>query len=262
VKNLRPFLFANVNIVGMNEDVLINPVREKGEPLIPGTGILCINPSDAGFLIKKAEENGAKRQFIYNSKLFVVNPERSTRGYFIAGPSVGAPMAVMTLEKLIVLGAKKIIVSGWCGSLTPTLKTGNVLIPTWSISEEGTSQHYPLNHRPESSPELREKLQIALTNNEIPSQKAPIWTTDAVYRETRAKIAEYRQKSILGVDMEFSALVTVANFRGIELAAAMLVSDQLWGDKWQPGFSGKGFREASRKFQNSLFKLISEEQDN
>ncbi len=258
MKNLRPFLFAGSKIMGMNEDVLINPIREKGEQQIPGTGILCINPADARFLIKKAEEGGGKRHFIYNSKLFVVHPKKSNKGYFIAGPAVGAPMAVMILEKLIALGAKKIVISSWCGSLSPTLKTGHVLLPTWGISEEGTSQHYPINSRPESSAKLLEKLQSALAKNEIPCQKGPIWTTDAVYRETRAKIAKYQQKSVLGVDMEFSALATVAKYRGIELAAAMLISDQLWGDEWQPGFSGKGFREKSRRFQTSLFNLISE----
>ena len=246
----------------MNEDVLINPRKEKGEPRIPEKGILCINPGDAGFLIKKAEERGAKRHFIYNSKLFVVQPEANNKGFFIAGPAVGAPMAVMTLEKLIALGAKEIVISGWCGSLSPELLTGDVLLPTWSVSEEGTSQHYPLKNTSESSKKMRNKLQAMLAKDYIACHEGPIWTTDAVYRETKTKIAEHRQNSILGADMEFSALVAVANYRKINLAAAMLVSDQLWGDKWQPGFSGKGFRETSRKVQTALFKLISEEQDN
>ena len=38
-------------------------------------------------------------------------------------------MAVMALEKLIALGAKNIIVCGWCGSLSQKLKIGDILLP-------------------------------------------------------------------------------------------------------------------------------------
>ena len=61
--------------------------------------------------------------------------------------------------------------------------------------------------------------------------------------------------------MEFSALVSVASYRRIELAAAMLVSDQLWGDEWQPGFAGKKFRAISRRFLTVVFELISKKQE-
>jgi purine-nucleoside phosphorylase len=60
-------------------------------------------------------------------------------------------------------------------------------------------------------------------------------------------------QSILAVDMEFSALVTVAAFRGIELAAVLLVSDELYRATWQPGFNRKSFRKKSRQ----LFTLMT-----
>lgn len=245
----------------MNEEALINPRREKGEREIPGVGILCINPGDALFMTKRAEELGGKRHFLFNSKLVVVPPEGHHKGFFIAGPTVGAPMAAMTLEKLVALGTKKIVVCGWCGSLSPEILTGEVLLPTWGLSEEGTSPHYPLEGKPESSEKLRNNLRTIFHNNNIPCHEGPIWTTDAVYRETKGKIAEYSKKSIQGVDMEFSALVSVASYRGIELAAAMLVSDQLWGDEWQPGFAGKKFRAISRRFLTVVFELISKKQE-
>ena len=133
----------------MNEEALINPRREKGEREIPGVGILCINPGDALFMTKRAEELGGKRHFLFNSKLVVVPPEGHHKGFFIAGPTVGAPMAAMTLEKLVALGTKKIVVCGWCGSLSPEILTGEVLLPTWGLSEEGTSRiiHLKVNRK-------------------------------------------------------------------------------------------------------------------
>ncbi|MCI5143578.1 MAG: hypothetical protein D3909_18015, partial [Candidatus Electrothrix sp. ATG1] len=85
-----------------------------------------------------------------------------------------------------------------------------------------------------------------LTAADFSYQSGKIWTTDAPYRETRAKIAEYAEQRVFGVDMEFSALCTVAAFREIELAAVMLVSDEVWRQPWQPQFSRKAFKRKSR----------------
>ena len=241
----------------MDEEVIINPGKERGEPELPASGLLCINPADAKFLAERAAKMSGKRHFLFNSKLQIVSgPERDC-GFFIAGPTIGAPMAVMTLEKLIALGAKRIIVCGWCGSLSPQLKTGDILLPTWGLSEEGTSGHYPISGQAMSSESLRTELSAIIRNNQFNCTEGPIWTTDALFRETKGKVQDYAHKSILAVDMEFSALATVAIYRKIDLAAALIVSDQLWGEKWHPGFRNRQFRENSKKILKLLFNYTS-----
>ena len=74
-----------------------------------------MNPGDSRFLAKLAAEKNSTRHFLFNSNLQVIPAGEKTKEIFIAGPAVGAPMAVMTLEKLIALGANRVIVSGWCG---------------------------------------------------------------------------------------------------------------------------------------------------
>ena len=59
---------------------------------------------------------------------------------------------------------------------------------------------------------------------------------------------------MLGVDMEFSALCTVAAFRGISLGALFVVSDMLWTKNWKPGFGLTEFKKSSREL---IDKLIS-----
>ena len=66
-----------------------------------------------------------------------------------------------------------------------------------------------------------------------------VWTTDAPFRETREKVAQYSDQGVLAVDMETSAVMTVARFRELRWAGLMVVSDELWGEKWNPGFSSK-----------------------
>jgi len=236
------------------QDCVINPKRGRGEPVLPEIGILAVNPTEAPLLAAYAKTAEMQRSFLFHSNLYY------SEKLFLAGPAVGAPVAVMCLEKLIALGAKKIILYGWCGSLQEGLRAMDVLLPTEALSEEGTSRHYQAQsqdqckgqngHQQErmfASPTLHTHLGSILTAADFPYQTGKIWTTDAPYRETRTKVADYAGQGINGVDMEFSALCTVAAFRGVELAAAMLVSDEVWQQPWQPQFSRKEFKRKSRK---------------
>lgn len=232
---------------------LVHPKRERGEPFLPETGLLFLTPGEAGHAGRLAISRNARQYFFYNSKLFVIPAQKDFLSFFVAGPAVGAPMAVMALEKLAALGAQNIIVYGWCGSLSNSLRTGDILLPTWALSEEGTSAHYPAVNRAESSEQLRVALDTIFNKNDIKTFQAPVWTTDAPYRETRDKVLKYSAQGILGVDMEFSALCTVAAFRGVDLAAALLVSDELWSDTWSRGYTGKLFKKKNRETIHMLF---------
>jgi uridine phosphorylase len=241
----------------MQEEAIINPRREKGEPELPDTGLLCINPGDARYLAEQAVKQGSSRHFLFNSNLHIIPESLIGNSVFVAGPAVGAPMAVMALEKLIALGAKKVIICGWCGSLSSGLAIGDILLPTWGVSEEGTSSHYPIMGRASSFSPMRETVAGYLRASNFASQEGPIWTTDAPYRETRGQVAGHAGKAILGVDMEFNALATVAIYRKIELAAVFLVSDELWKSEWQPGFKNKAFMTKNRQVLDCLLAAVT-----
>ena len=234
-------------------DVAITPRREKGEPILAKLGILCINPGDAVLGCQLAKQLGGQRHKLFNSNLYQVPATSQAGPFFTAGPAVGAPMAVLTLEKLVALGAKRIIVYGWCGSLTESLAVGDALLPNRAVSEEGTSAHYPLSSRAEASQLLLQPLAARLQAENIKMKIGTVWTTDAPYRETKDKIRMHGSQSVQGVEMEFAALNTVAAFRGVELAAVLLVSDELWRQPWQPGYTHKKFKKKSRLIVELLF---------
>ena len=239
-------------------DVAITPCREKGEPALSDLGILCINPGEAAVGCRLAKQSGGKRYRLFNSNLYQVPATDRTNPFFTAGPAIGAPMAVLALEKLVALGAKRILVYGWCGSLSHTLQIGDVLLPTWAISTEGTSAHYPLNFRPESHAPTRQTLSDGLAVQGLTALSGPIWTTDAPYRENVAQVKELGEQNILGVDMEYAALIAAAAFRRVELTAVMLVSDELWSGKWKPGFRTKTFKKKSRDILHFLADFCSD----
>ena len=83
-----------------------------------------------------------------------------------------------------------------------------------------------------------------------------IWTTDALYRETWDKVEQYGNSGFMAVDMECTALHSVASFRGVGLGAVLLVSDELFGGQWRSGYSRPQFRARSRQLLTLLFSLF------
>jgi uridine phosphorylase len=170
-------------------------------------------------------------------------------GFFLAGPFIGSPHAAILLENLIARGVRNILFAGWCGTLTGGLAVGDVIIASGALSDEGTSRHYGIpdsSVRLETSRHLNGILTTAMTDCGVPVKTAEVWTTDALYRETPDKIGWFRDKGARVVEMELSALLAVARFRSVELSSLQLVSDDVSGAGWQPGFKDSRFK-AGRK---------------
>lgn len=240
-------------MVSMNDqtsdNVVMHPYRGRKEKAIPEVGLLFVNPPEAVSALGKIVAAGGKKRFLFNSSLAVNDKE----SFFAAGPAVGAPMAVLCLEKLIALGARRIILVGWCGALQPTLEVGNVLLPGQALCGEGTSRYYSSEHEPQPSLSLTASLRAILDRQGMTWQEGRVWSTDAPYRESRDLLARLRQEQdIAAIDMEYSALCTVARFRGVDFAALMLVSDEIWQEQWLPGFVTPAFRLRSQELAGFL----------
>jgi len=229
---------------------VINPQRNPGEPRLSPAGILAVNPSDTTAFHDLGKRYDLQRAFLFNSELYAGSE------FFLSGPAVGAPMAVLCLEKLIALGATRIILYGWCGSLVPSLDVGDLFVPTECLSEEGTSRHYPHPGHPAIDDSLSLELCNALSTLGYQPKQGLIWTTDAVYRETRDKVRRYGAQGVMAVEMEYAALRAVANFRGVRLAAVFMVSDTLYQQEWTPKFHKKTFRAASKNLLGQLCAML------
>lgn len=174
------------------------------------------------------------------------NPE-GRRFSALASP-IGAPMAVMLLEQLIALGARRFLYLGFCGALAPTLGIGALFIPRQAIREEGTSYHYlPGGVEPEAAPSVVALLQAEAQRRGLRAEQGRLWTTDAPYRETAGKIAGFRAAGVQAVDMEVAALLSVAAYRGCEVAALLVVSDECYHPTWRPGFGAPELRQGCQE---------------
>lgn len=225
------------------DDAIICPRRGKDERTLPRTGVLLINPKEAALGHSIVRDRGGEIRNIPHSKLSVC----SSGKFFVAGPAVSSPIATLIAEKLIALGAERLYALSWCGAVSPELLIGDTVIGGIPLSGEGTSRYYTTGIEPAPSSLLSQRLQQYAAQFGFDTVTGRIWSTDAPYRESRAFLRKiYQEQTIVGVDMEYSALCAVCMFRKIEFASLFLVSDELWGERWKPGFSNKGFQEKNR----------------
>ena len=174
----------------------------------------------------------------------------------LIGPTVGAPAATVLLEIAAALGAKRVLGFGVCGSLDQSLNIGSIFVPTKAISEEGTSRHYfPKRRIFETGDTLREEIEKKLLENNEPYRFGSIWTTDALFRETADKIRNFQKKGIMAVDMETSALAAVGQYRKIQFASMMVVSDELGSLRWKTGFRRPKLKKALTNAMSILSEL-------
>ena len=244
-----------------HEEGLIRPMKKTAEPPAAPDALMAMIPADIAYLLdrNRAGFTPPLDQVFFKIHLF---QETGKIPLTLCGPFLGAPQAVMGMEKLIAMGARRIWVLGWCGSIQPDLKVGDLVLPTQAVSEEGTSQHYPIGKEKAGADQaLTRILGEALDREGRTYRTGKVWTTDAPYRETPSKVSEYGRKGVLAVEMEMAALMTLSRYRSVRLAGLLVVSDELADLKWRPGFRDPRFKAMSRFAADFLFGFMQNRVD-
>ena len=242
----------------MTSDAIIQPRKGKRTPEIGPVAVMAATRNDLKSLCKLFDFTDADVNPLFISSIFV-DPRRNG-GISLTGPMIGAPYAVMILETLIAWGARKFVFLGWCGAISKQVKIGDIVVPTSAIVDEGTSGHYtPGSGHSQPSPNMVGSIKTMLGKNGVEFHYGPIWTTDAVFRETRDQVQAFQKEGVLAVEMETSAVFSVAEFRSVEAAALLVVSDELSGNDWEPGFKHKRFQQGRKgacKMVSNLCQII------
>ncbi|MFX1252448.1 MAG: nucleoside phosphorylase [Promethearchaeota archaeon] len=161
----------------------------------------------------------------------------------------GAPLTCILLEELIGLGVQEIVFLGIAGSIQPDITIGNKVIVTEAVRLEGTSYHYlPSEKTAIASSQMRKDFEEFLTSQGVLFQIGKICSTDAPFRETFTLINTLKKQNVIAIEMEISAVFSVALFREVKSVALLIISDQLVDEYW----TGINSKEVMKTYQESL----------
>lgn len=233
-------------------DLIIEPRRGKKEKVLPSRALLVVNPSEAEYAFKTFEPVKSQVRSLYQQTTLLVDTDQTL---CLAGPALGAAAAVLILEKLIVLGVKEIWLVSCCGALDPSFSIGDLMLAQEGVSGEGVSRYYSKDRVASPGLQATHNLQEFAKQHWGDVRAGVMWSTDAPYRERRSELIALQERyGVIGIDMEFSALCTVAAHRGVSLGALFVVSDMIWTKNWKPGFGSADFKNSS---QDLIGKLIA-----
>ena len=215
---------------------VIDPFRIcRPEADFPDTAISCFTSDMYRELLVNICEESAEAAF------FTSGMSRPVHTAYYKGKKlalylspVGAPACAAALEDVYAMGVQTVILFGTCGVLDRTIPDGSVIIPDSALRDEGTSYHYaPPSDIIQVNPDYTEVFRNLLDQKGIPHRTGRVWTTDAVYRETRDKVKRRKNQGCLCADMECSALAAVSQFRKRGLFQFFYAADNLDADSWE-----------------------------
>ena len=206
-------------------------LRGRDASAIPERAVLCFYSEILDSLPDDAVQVG--RLVAAHGRHPIWRLRRHGQEIAVFHPGVGAPLAAGFLEEAIAYGVRKVVACGGCGTLSPDVGAGDIVLPSSAVRDEGTSFHYaPPSRTIEADAEALAVAKAVLEQRGQPFSVGKVWTTDAIYRETPAKVERRRNEGCLVVDMEASAFFAVARFRGIRFAQLLYGGDDLSGEGW------------------------------
>ena len=144
---------------------------------------------------------------------------------------LGGPASAGLMEEAAAMGGEKFLFFGSAGVLDRQLAAGRLIVPTAAYRDEGTSYHYLPPGDYVDIPTAGRLAEI-FTELNYPHVSGKIWTTDAIYRETRNNMEKRRRDGCIAVDMECASLMAAAQFRKILVYQFVYAEDSLDGEAW------------------------------
>lgn len=164
----------------------------------------------------------------------VFRAEQAGREVAVVEAPIGAPGAVMVAEHLYQRGVRIAVAVGSCGALRPLVE-GTFIVPVRALRDEGTSYHYlPPGRWIETDAGVRAACHAAIRDRGHDSMDADVWTTDAIFRETRQVVDRRVAQGCAAVEMECAAWSAWAKVRRVRFGQILFTADSLAGDGYDP----------------------------
>lgn len=163
--------------------------------------------------------------------------------------------SAITAEILANGGVENLIRCGSCGALKEDIQVGDIIIATNSIRGDGVTPYYVKDDfKTVTDATLTNALVKAAQNLGLRCHIGPIWTTDALLKETREIVEKYISLGAIAVDMVSSSFLTIAQLNNCKGAAITAVSDNVITGEM--GFTNINYYEAEQNIIKVCFEAI------
>lgn len=181
-----------------DKDAIINPSHfVKPVEGMPKTAVTCFEYQTFERLVtllkgeKIAETGNANARF----PIYKVIYKGSEIALYMT--DMGAAGAGGHLEEMFSIGVEKVVVFGACGVLENTIEDCSIIIPDFAVRDEGLSYHYaPPSDEIRVNPKYMQEFTNMLDEVKCPYRIGKVWTTDAFYRETKAKMQKRKEQAV------------------------------------------------------------------
>ncbi|MGW2475144.1 phosphorylase family protein [Streptomyces sp. NPDC001665] len=167
---------------------------------------------------------------VWEKKAEVVSRHRSVtvlrhRGatFGVLTAKLGAPAAAMAVQAAAARGVRSLFGVGYCGAIADAIGCGDLVVPTGAVSADGTSRAYC----PERYPAVADHSLVSLLKQVTGGQvhDGLVHSLDAVLTQDSALVDRCRATHVDALDMETSAVLTVARLHGVRAATVLVASD-------------------------------------
>ncbi|MFB6195668.1 MAG: nucleoside phosphorylase [Haloplanus sp.] len=155
----------------------------------------------------------------------------------VTSTGIGSPSAAIAVEELATVGAETFIRVGSCGALHPDIEVGDLVITTGAVRGEGTSDEYVREDYPAVADHAVVSALIAAAERLGYDYHCGVtMSTDSFYAGqarpgfdgfaasgSESLLADLRNVNVKNVEMEASAVLTLANVHDLRAGAVCTV---------------------------------------
>lgn len=213
------------------KEAMLNPTT-FGDPLLPSDKLVITFFPEVMQKLRDEGKIRLCRTIDGENPIYVYQFTDDPSVHIIHG-TVGCPACAGELDELWGLGIRRVMFCGGGGVLDNSIKVGQLLVVDGAIRDDGFSYHYiPASRYIYSNPLIADKISAHLGSKGVPYLRGLVWTTDALFRETKDRIALRREEGAKIVEMEQSGCLAVSQFRGMSYGAIIYGGDDCASDSW------------------------------
>jgi uridine phosphorylase len=186
-------------------------------------------PGDPARVLMIAEHIDNPAEAAYNREYRTITGSYHGIGVSATSTGIGCPSAAIAVEELANVGAKRFIRVGSSAAFIPGIRTGDIIINTGTMRLDGTTAAYVDPGFPAVPDHFLVRALIDAAGDLAAERGFGVHvginaSSDAFYAETPEVVENLMKHNITNIEMESSAIFTIAHLRKLTAAMVCAVS--------------------------------------